>query len=261
MLSVLTLNLRFGLADDGPNGWQYRKRCFPAFFEKYRADFMGFQEANDFQIDFIHKILAEYNYIGQRSPSPDFWQNNVIFYKNTWTCTYREHFFLSPTPTVPSRFRKSLWPRQCTIGMFKNSRRQLICVNTHLDFDVSVQTRSAKLILQRLSHLPNDIPVILIGDFNTTPFSPCYNIFTGQDQKPEIKEFYLKNAFEKPFPGTHHGFTGVTNGDHIDWVLYQGSIIIKNSTVIQDTFDGRYVSDHFPLYARFKWEVHPRWSI
>ena len=59
MLSVLTLNLRFGLADDGPDSWQYRKRCFTAFFEKYRADFMGFQEANDFQIDFIHKILAE----------------------------------------------------------------------------------------------------------------------------------------------------------------------------------------------------------
>ncbi|MBW2669604.1 MAG: metal-dependent hydrolase, partial [Deltaproteobacteria bacterium] len=159
---------------------------------------------------------------------------------------------------VPSRFRKSLWPRQCTIGIFKNSHRQLICINTHLDFDVSVQTRSAKLILQRLSHLPKNIPVILIGDFNTTPFSPCYNIFTGQDQKPEVKESYLKNAFEKPFPGTHHGFTGVSNGDHIDWILYQGNIVVKNSTVIQDTFDGRYVSDHFPLYAKFKWEVHPQ---
>jgi len=79
MFSVLTLNLRFGLADNGPNNWQYRKRCFPSFFEKYCADFMGFQEANDFQIDFIHKILAEYNYIGRRSPSPDFWRIVNIF--------------------------------------------------------------------------------------------------------------------------------------------------------------------------------------
>ena len=258
MLTVLTLNLRFGLADDGRDSWQYRKQCFFPLFEKYPADFMGFQEANDFQIDFIHKILSEYQYIGQRSPSPDFWQNNVIFYKNTWTCTHGVHFFLSPTPNVPSRFRKSLWPRQCTIGMFKNSNRRLICVNTHLDFDESVQTRSAKLILKRLADLPKDIPVILIGDFNTTPFGPCYNIFTGKDQKPAVQEDNFKNAFKKPYPGTHHRFTGDTRGDHIDWILYRGNIVLKNGTVILDTFDGRYVSDHFPLCANFNWEVLPQ---
>jgi len=68
----------------------------------------------------------------------------------------------------------------------------------------------------------------------------------------------LKNAFEKPFPGTHHGFTGVSKGDHIDWVLYRGNLRVKDSTVIQDRFDGRYMSDHFPLYARFKWKVLPQ---
>lgn len=254
MFSVLTLNLRFGLADDGPNSWQYRKKYFPSFFENYRTDFIGFQEANNFQIRFLDNLLTEYKYIGERNPSPSFWQNNVIFYKNAWTCIYREHFYLSPTPTVPSRYRESLWPRQCTVGMFKKNHRRIICINTHLDFNVSVQIKSAKLILERLSHLPSHVPVILLGDFNTTPFSPCYNILTGHSQKPGGKQYHFKSAFKKPFPGTHHGFVGNTNGNHIDWILYRGKIDIQNSRIIRDTFDGLYLSDHFPLYATFKWK-------
>jgi len=65
MPSVLTLNLRFGLAADGPNGWRHRKDCFPSFLEKYRKDFIGLQEANDFQTDFISKILTDYNFYWQ----------------------------------------------------------------------------------------------------------------------------------------------------------------------------------------------------
>jgi endonuclease/exonuclease/phosphatase family metal-dependent hydrolase len=254
MISVMTLNLRFGLASDGPNNWRYRKKCFPSLFEKYRADFIGLQEANDFQIDFLNNILTEYDFIGKRSPSPPFWQNNIIFLKKTWTCIYQEHFFLSPTPKIPSRFPESLWPRQCTIGMFKKSSRTIICVNTHFDFDVTVQTESAKLIMTRLSHLPSHVPVILVGDFNALPQSPCYNIFTGQGQKLKAKESCFLNVFKKPFPGTQHSFTGDPNGDHIDWILYRGRIVNIDYMVIRDTIHGLYPSDHFPMYATFQWE-------
>ncbi|MEJ2658898.1 MAG: hypothetical protein P8012_17210 [Desulfobacterales bacterium] len=86
----MTLNLRFGLADDGPNNWQYRKKGFPVLFDAYPTDFFGFQEANDFQIDYLDNILKEYHYIGKRSPSPSFWQNNVIFHKKSWACIHHE---------------------------------------------------------------------------------------------------------------------------------------------------------------------------
>jgi len=252
MFSVLTLNLRFGLAEDGANNWRYRKKGFRPFLDKYRTDFIGFQESNDFQIDFLHNILTEYNYIGKRSPSPSFWQNNVIFYRKNWHCIHHEYFFLSPTPSVASRFLKSLWPRQCTVGMFKTDRRQVICINTHLDFDVSVQVESAKLILNRLSSLPEDIPAILMGDFNSAPFSPCYNIFTARNKKERGKENYFKNAFKEPFTGTHHGFTGITDTGPIDWILFRGNLTSKNSKVIRDTFNNIYISDHFPLCAEFE---------
>ena len=251
--SVLTLNLRFGLADDGKNSWKNRKRGFPSLFRQYRPDFVALQEANDFQIDFLAEILPEYHYIGKRDPAPVFWQNNVIFYENVWNVAYSQHFFLSPTPSIPSRFRESCWPRQCTMGMFQRRDRTLICINTHFDFDTMVQTRSAGIIMDRLSSLPSDVPAILLGDFNANPSHPCHNIFTEKGRY-DLKGPSFKNIFKQPFPGTYHGFANKPNGDHIDWILYRGQIIIEAKKVIRQLFEGVYLSDHYAIFARFRWK-------
>jgi len=255
MLSFLTLNLRFGLADDGSNSWRFRKKCLPYLFQKHYSDFIGFQEANNFQIDFLNKILVDYNFVGKRDPAPSFWQNNIIFYKKEWKCIYYEHFFLSPTPNIPSRDRNSRWPRQFSLGRFKKKEEEIFCINTHFDFDKSVQIKSAKIILKRLSNFSNDIPAVMVGDFNADPSSAVYKIFNGVDQTifPNFPEkYFFKNAFKKPFPASYHGFTGNTGGDHIDWILYRGNLVPNKSYVIQDPINGIFPSDHFPLYAQFK---------
>jgi endonuclease/exonuclease/phosphatase family metal-dependent hydrolase len=105
--STLTFNLRFGLADDGANSWDHRKKGLTALFKKYNPDFIGLQEANDFQIDYLTKILIGYEFIGKRSPAPPNWQNNVIFFKRKWEPEVYQHLFLSKTPTIPSKFRDS----------------------------------------------------------------------------------------------------------------------------------------------------------
>jgi endonuclease/exonuclease/phosphatase family metal-dependent hydrolase len=250
MFSIITFNLRFGLADDGPNNWETRKKLFPALFEKYQADFIGFQEANDFQADFLKGILNEYQMIGERRPAPRFWQNNLIFYRSDWECIRHEHFFLSPTPDIPSRSRNSRWPRQCTLGMFEKSGYRLICLNTHFDFEAQVQTESAEIITQRLARLPGDLPALIVGDFNADPFGSCHKFFTGKASPPAESDF--KNAFAPSFPGTYHGFTGKTDGGHIDWILYRGQIVPEDAAVIREAADGVYPSDHFPLRASFR---------
>ena len=249
--AVLTLNLRFGLADDGANSWRYRNRAFPAFFARFRPDFICVQEANDFQIDFLADVLSEYLVIGQRRPAPAFWQNNIIFYHHRWTPLRYVYFFLSDTPHIPSRFRESRWPRQCTVGLFRRASRELICVNTHLDFDEVVQVRSARLILKTLTHWPLEVPVVLTGDFNASPERACYQVLAGSSSIAGAAGF--RNVFNPPFPPTQHGFTGGDNGEHIDWILYRGCITPDFPCVIRETFDGFYLSDHFPVYAPFRW--------
>jgi endonuclease/exonuclease/phosphatase family metal-dependent hydrolase len=255
MVTLLTLNLRFGLADDGPNSWQYRQTCYPELFKSYRPDFITFQEANDFQIDFLKLILTGYKCIGKRTAAPKSWQNNLIFYHRKYRCLFDDRFYLSHVPDIPSRFPGSKWPRQCTMGIFETARHQIIVATTHLDFDADVQSKSARLITERISSLPSTLPAILAGDFNSTPSGACHQIFTGQKGNCDLPGGCFKNVFTEPFPGTHHGFMENATGDHIDWILYRGQLSPTDCGVIQKKFNGRYPSDHFPVYASFRWGV------
>ncbi len=246
--TAMTLNLRFGRADDGPNGWQFRKKCLPPLLARYDPDFIALQEVNNFQLDFLRRILPAHAFIGQRRPAPAFWQDNILFYRRRWRCTLQRHFFLSPTPDVPSRFRASRWPRQCTLGLFRYRGHRLACVDTHLDFDPQVQLDSARLILSRLAPLPPETPVLLMGDFNADRSSPCYRLLTGTGEK----EGGFEDAFGGTCPGTHHGFTGRSDGRAIDWILYRGKLEVLQARVVRERFEGRYPSDHFPLLACFR---------
>jgi endonuclease/exonuclease/phosphatase family metal-dependent hydrolase len=244
-LSVMSLNLRFGLADDGPNSWPLRSAAYPDLLDLHPCDFYAFQEANDFQITLLNKLLGDYQYIGQRRPAPDYWQNNVIFFHKHWNCVSHQHFFLSDTPDVVSQFSRSRWPRQCTVGTFIRDHRRLTVVNTHFDFEAEVQRRSAQLICRRLERLAPAWPVVLMGDLNAGAHSSCMAVFAtyGGDG--------FKSALESPETGTHHGFDGCPQGVAIDWILYHGAIQVLAAQVVTAKYCGFFPSDHFPLTAAF----------
>lgn len=249
--SVLTLNLRFGLADDGANAWVHRRDPLRQFLATHASDFMLFQEANDFQIDFLAASLPDYNRIGQRLPAPAFWQNNIIFYRAPWQLDAWEHFFLSATPDIPSRFPTSRWPRQCTLGCFHAGSHELVCGSTHLDFEESVQVASAHIIRQRIDRLAAGRPAILGGDFNCEPDSACHGAFTQPPEPsgPQLPPF--RNVLQAPFPGTFHGFQGGDGRLCIDWILYRGAVTVQRAGVIRFPAVGRYPSDHYPVGADF----------
>ncbi len=244
-LTVMTLNLRFGRADDGPDRWENRKERYVSFFQEYRPDIIGMQEVNDFQAEFLTQILEGYDFIGQMIPSPPYWQDNLIFFKKEWSCSWFERFFFSHTPAIPSRFQESKWPRQCVIGMFRKEEKSVVCVNTHFDFLSSVQERCAKMIVQKLSaYISPQVPVIITGDFNALPDSPGYREFVTHGR--------MKEVFSGEYSGTYHGFTGKKNDRHIDWILYRGPVELLSRKMIVDPYQGGYLSDHFPVIAEFR---------
>ncbi|OEU81851.1 MAG: hypothetical protein BA872_03635 [Desulfobacterales bacterium C00003060] len=249
-LSVLSLNLRFGLADDGPNAWAYRKESVVKIFKKQNPDFIATQEANHFQIDFLAENLPEYGYVGRRHPSPKFWQDNILFFRKTIVCKDDVHFFLSQTPHTPSRSFGSHFPRQATLGLFQIDSKPLICIDTHFDFEIPAQMGAARVIKKQLA-LYDEIATILVGDFNATPESPCYKWLTGKEVDGENGLDFVE-TFKMPYPSTFHRFTGKPAGSYIDWVLYRGPLSLKNCEVLQEPVDGIYPSDHFPVTAIFE---------
>lgn len=243
---VMSLNLRFGLAKDGPNNWSERRHAYPSLLEAFPGHFYAFQEANNFQIAFLSDLLQDHDHVGQRPSAPDRWQSNVIFYHKQWRCIHHEHFYLSDTPDVPSQFIESRWPRQCSLGIFEKKGRRIVIANTHLDFSADVQVRSARLILKRMHRHAACGPAILMGDFNSTPHEAAYAEFTAEGETPKFN-----NVFSPPYPGTYHNFTGHCNGEAIDWILYQPPLDVLQACVLTRPFAGRYPSDHFPVTAEF----------
>jgi endonuclease/exonuclease/phosphatase family metal-dependent hydrolase len=251
-VSVLSLNLRFGLADDGPNAWEHRKESIVKLFKKHGPDLIATQEANDFQVDFLAKSLSEYSYVGRRQPAPEFWQDNILFYRKTILCQSHLHLFLSETPHIPSRSFGSRFPRQATFGLFHVDGQPLICINTHFDFENPAQMGAARLIKKQLASYNREIPTILMGDFNATPESPCYRWLTGKEADGE-KGLSFSETFKVPYPSTLHRFTGKPRGGYIDWILYRGGPLrLRACEALKEPVDGIYPSDHFPVRALFE---------
>ncbi len=249
--SVMTFNLRFGLAADGPNSWQHRKKLLPHLFASHPTDFIACQEVNDFQVADLTAILNGYHLIGLRRPAPSFWQNNIIFAKKAWRIQDWEHFYLSPTPYIPSRRRDSRWPRQCTIGTFEKSSHRLTCINTHFDFEETAQIFSAKLIRKRWQKRSNPLPAILMGDFNAPIGASHYRVFRGQSTDQNGLGLSFESTLNHNPGGTHHGFSGEAGADCIDWILHTNGVKPLNSQVVTDHVHGSYFSDHFPVVADF----------
>ena len=239
---VMTMNLRFGLAQDRMNRWELRKSMVSRILETYPADFLRFQEVNHFQAEHLCRVLKEHNHIGWHSKNVSWWQCNMIFYHNSWTCLEQNHYFLSRTPGMESKLPGSKWPRQCVVGRFQKQGVELIVVNTHFDFKPGVQKESADLVMGFLSRFPGKIGCIVTGDFNANPGSPAY-------------ERFMVNGFHEVFAGrsvsTFHEFQGKETGKHIDWILFRGGFVNTFKEVITDAFNGRYPSDHFPVRAGF----------
>lgn len=238
----MSLNLRFGLADDGDNSWELRKQAYPELIRDLAGDFVCVQEANDFQADFLGQLLQGYACLGAWGPAPENWQNNLVFAKNEWQLLAQRHLFLSRTPDRKSKLEKSTWPRQFTLGLFKQDNRRVLVATTHFDFLSSVQVTSARLINGFFSGYPDDIPMILTGDFNCLPGSKAHTVLTGSG---------FRDAFAGQQGFTFHGFTGEDRGGPIDWILYRGGLTASRARVITSQFSCRYPSDHFPVVADF----------
>lgn len=251
--SLMTVNVRFGLADTGPHSWENRKKAFVSMFTEWRPDFIAMQEVNGFQTDFFKSLLKDYGIIGQRTPAPDFWQDALIFYRQNWQCVKQNRFFLSDTPDFPSRMPDSRWPRQCVMGRFRQNHHEITCANTHFDFTDHVQKKSALIILDRLARFsPDNRPQFLAGDFNACQGSACHRVLTEPRRTLPVP---FSDVFENHTEGTFHQFTGRPVGTRIDWILWRHGACLTGKAVITDRFNGIYPSDHFPVYAAFAYRL------
>jgi len=252
-VKAMSFNIRCGTAMDGDNSWRRRKDIVVNTIRNYSPDLCGLQECLVFQAEYIVEQLPEYRWLGIDRDVTGKGEMTAVLYRHQEIFPVASgHFWLSETPDVPasvswdsSMTRMATW-LHCH---HPKSRTSFYFYNTHLDHrGEEARKRGIAVIADHISKLPADAPVILTGDFNAVAQnSPPYQVA-------------MENGFtdswaaaqEKVGPSiTWSGFEApkTDKDQRIDWIIYRGPITVSHCETVIYNEDGRYPSDHFPVFA------------
>ncbi len=254
-LKVMTFNVRLPVEADGINRWENRKALMARVVAEADPDVFGTQELHREQGDDLVARLPRYAWFGRdRRGGHDDEHMGVFYRTDRLRVVESGDFWLSDTPDVPGSISWGHpYPRMVTWALFERiaDRKRFYLLDTHLpyrDEDEPARERGARLILQRVRALPAGVPVVLTGDFNTTPDSGTHAVLATT-----LRDAWT-DAPERGGPeATFHDFTG--KPDHrIDWILQRGFEVERVRTLT--LHEGkRYPSDHFPVVATLRWKA------
>ena len=260
-LRVMTFNIRYGTAPDGENHWLKRRELLADTIRQYQPGILGLQECLESQGEYLHEKLPEYAWHGLGRNRDGSSEMTAVFYrKDRFALLQLENFWLSETPDEPGSMG---WDARITrmatrVRLYdRQTGRRFTLVNTHFDH-VGEQAReqSVGVVVRNLSQCPPppDEPVLLIGDFNaaagqSAPYTAA--ISAG------FQDAWVQAAERKGPSITFNGFKPVDPGadNRIDWILYRGNIEPLVCETVDRSENGRFPSDHFPVFARIEFPL------
>lgn len=261
-ITVMSFNIRYGTADDGPNNWRYRRELLFRVIREQAPDILGLQEALRFQLDELASALPEYSEAGVgRSDGATAGEYAAVLYlTGRFELLEEGTFWFSEAPDVPGSvgWGASL-PRICTWVRLRDRRsdRGTFVYNVHFDHQSQEsRARGARLLARRILRRSHPEPVIVTGDFNAGEDNPAMRYLLGAERPRPALE--LRDSFRMAHPraaavGTFNGFSGDSSGAKIDAVLVSPSWTVISAAIVRTMRDGRYPSDHFPVVATLRW--------
>lgn len=266
-LTVISYNIRQGIADDGENSWQYRRPATPAMLEDKNPDIFGVQEAYPEQIEYISDHCPDYGNVGVgREDGAEKGEHMSIFYnRKTIKLDSWGTFWLSETPDKPSIGWDAACPRTATWALLEHlpSGRKFYYVNTHLDHvGLTAQREGLKLITERIRDInPEKYPMVLTGDFNVTPDNPALTdldmiMKSARREAVQTDTLASFNGWQKPIGGAALGDNLKKDGYGnltIDYIYYSGFSGCPEFETVRKQYSGiQFISDHYPVCATLR---------
>lgn len=253
-VQVMSYNIKYDDRNDPVNGWKARKVALIGLIDYHNPDIIGTQEALKHQLDDITTSLEKYSYLGvARDDGDTTGEYSAILYdKNKYRVLDQGTFWLSETPSKPSKAWDAALPRICTWAFFEDKEGfNFYIFNTHFDH-VGNQARekSAELISSKMTEL--DHPAILTGDFNVTSATRAYTELTS------VLADAKKESYKRPYgpDATFNGFQFNEKPERrIDYIFFAGQWKVLDYVTMSDSQDMKYPSDHFPVMATFVYET------
>ncbi len=258
-MDVMSFNIRYGLADDGADSWEFRKDLVVGVIEEYQPELIGLQEALQFQLEAILDRFPEFAFVGiGRDPGGEGEYAAILYRRDRFEKMDSGTFWLSETPEVPSTHWGNKHLRICTWARLLDKRtgKSFYYYNTHFDHQSQpAREKSAALLAERMAQRTHPDPVILSGDFNAGEDNPAIRYLIGMPGPAGTSPVKLVDTYRQLYPdqepaGTFNGFKGENSGDKIDYIFVLPGTKVLSAAIIRDSMDGRFPSDHYPVLAR-----------
>lgn len=253
VFKVISANIRFANIEDGAHDWCYRKNFLSECLLAYCPDLIATQEGREGQLRELHSLLPGFSLLeNHRQWIPE--RMYPCFYYNSDTIKPLRQidYWLSEKPTEPeSKSFGSLFPRLAIFCEFKfvNNGKNFIAVNCHLDHgNETTRTAQAKVLLEQLALFnQNQLPVLLMGDFNSGPGGPTHGLLL-ENCHQSIKDPWIEHNLPE-CPSTHRFGTSAPRPERIDWILIPKTWGCREISMDKSARNGVFPSDHYPVKA------------
>ena len=246
-IRIMSFNIRYG--DLGNRTAEDRYEDVEKTIENGHPDSVGLQEATPEWMAYLTANLEDYDYVGVgRDNGVDEGEFAAIFYlKDVYTVTDSGTFWLSETPDVPSIGWGADCYRICTWAILKNieTGAEYVHMNAHFDFaNDEVRYNSINMIAEKAAEFA-EYPVVYTADMNFNENSVYYNTLIEKGVLSDTK----KSAEDTMDYLTYHDRKPLFTQSILDYVMINDKFDANVYRVVTAGIGGRYVSDHFPVYA------------
>lgn len=255
MIRIASCNIRFNNPADGEHDWNGRREIMANCLKDFSPHVFGTQEGWEPQLYDLLSLLDEYEICdGHRNWISDRMYPTIYIKKDFFNVIESGDIWLSETPQVPaSKSFDSAFPRLCTWAKLKikDENKSFLLIDAHLDH-LKTETRQeqVKVLINEVSKVnTEELPIILLGDFNEAPNEKVREIISKSDLNLKDPWFF----FNHPEEASHHSFKGFReDGTRIDWILNSDKFEALEIYLYKENDQGIYPSDHFPVFAKFK---------
>ena len=253
-LRLATYNIQYPVA-----GWP-EKRIEPliALIEEYKFDVFGAQEPFLHQIELMMKYIGkDYDWIGTNVTGDNTDRNhhfNPIFYRrDRLELLAYDTVWLSDAVGKPGYGARST--RLFIWAKFRDKRTGKIFYHFNGHYDhrgYEAKTASSYIVLDMIKRVSKGMPAFVTADFNSDQKSLPYRVL---QESPLLENTMLvaekaENAKYRSHSNYRSALELPADGRHIDHVFHTpNSIRIKYWELIVKDYDGKFGSDHLPIFV------------
>lgn len=262
LVRVMTYNIRYDNPGDGVHAWPNRKERLAALIRVYGAEVVGVQEALRHQLEDLEVLLPSYTWIGVGRNADGLGEYSaIIFREDLFEVLDSGTFWLSEQPDeAGSQSWDAALPRIVTWAHLRRreSDATFAVLNTHFDHrGEQARKESAKLITEKAAILAKGLPIIVMGDLNTTDQEEPYAILaqTKLEDGRSLKDAFFHARLGHYGPtSTWTGFTEIEPGRRIDYIWTSDDLVVEQHAILGDRNEIGYPSDHLPVFAEIELE-------